>query len=244
MSQDTQTPPPPPPTTQPPVMPGPPRPTLVEDETEFWGRQLMEHALFLQLGLEIPGPKDQAGFFVKKWDQFRRDSRKPAEALKLAEGFRAFQVDLRDRALRGEWLGWLFPLFLDHIIRELDFFVARIKTDGAGVANELFHWVTFMAEHAAFAAHFLDPTEEAAIVQAIQLGQQFIGIQAQCQGVTPALVSLSEQAGAQLDQYLVTIAGGVPNIPKARSVIHPILAEHVVREGRRFLQTLQRMRGT
>ena len=50
------------------------------------------------------------------------------------------------------------------------------------------------------------------------------------------LLSLTTRSGQDLDAYLKNLGIGKPGA--ARSIIHPVLAEHVVREGQRFLQTI------
>lgn len=220
-------------------------------EVHFWSRQLSEHALFLSLGLEQRDLRRAAAAARESWETFRRRvftdgwlvvplSVVVPEVLRLCAALRALKTEVYDRSTRGEWLGWLFPTFVEHTRRELDLFVEHLNEGLAGrpmrAPDELCRWLRFMAEHAAFAAHLLDPTEAVLIRQAVSRMGEFTELHASCASTTPQLVELSKRAGRELDLYFTQSGIGTPTV---RSVIHPVLAEHVVREGRRFLYTLE-----
>jgi hypothetical protein len=209
----------------------------VASEIDFWSRQLSEHALFLHLGLEDAKLKQEALAQHKAWEAFRKSVRAhdvPA-VLALTASLRAFKTDVLDRMNKGEWLGWLFPLFIDHIRRELDMFVAHLRNEPLP-AGELCEWQRFMMEHAAFAGHLLDPVESRLILDARKHVGTFAALQSGCGATTSSMLALSHRAGRELDAYFTQSGIGTP---KVKSVIHPVLAAHVVREGQRFLQTVQ-----
>jgi hypothetical protein len=201
-----------------------------ESEVEFWSRQLSEHALFFQLGLDDPSLKAAAGRLHTAWEQARPTVTAQAAA-GLARDLRDFKVGLLDRLNRGQWLGWIFPTFVDHTLRELDLFVSRLhgpvlpQTDCRA-------WLRFMAEHAAFAAHLMDPVEATRIRVALKFVSEFSQLEAGCTGVSDQLLSLSTRSGQLLDNFMVG------QVARAKGIIHPVLAVHVVREGRRFLRTV------
>lgn len=205
------------------------------NEFEFWGRQATEHALFLQLGFEDPALKAY-------WQQMY-------EALKAAyeQGdVNAFMVlldqsvtakqELLKRLHAGEWLGWLFPTFVDHVTHEEEYFAAKLR--GSIASNiETGVWLRFMAEHAEFASHLVDTTERAAMMKALELAGQFHGLEAACmRDCGASLAALSAQKGKELDAFFT---GTTPTKPL--SVIHPVLREHVIREGRRFVDVMNRL---
>jgi len=97
-------------------------------------------------------------------------------------------------------------------------------------------WLRFMAEHAAFAARLVDSTERQAMTQALALAGGLHGLETSCQRDCGAqLLSLSARKGRELDAFLSGTAPGRP-----LSVIHPVLREHVIREGRRFVEVMDR----
>lgn len=211
-------------------------------EFEFWGRQATEHALFMHLGLEDPALKKQALDIhngLKSWyDTLQLDP-----FLKNLETSMAFKRAVLARLNAGEWLGWLYPDFVDHVLREEEYFLAKLSQGvggGRGMpANiETATWLRFMGEHAQFAAQLVDPTEAQAMSRAAALARRFEGLHAGCTHSTcgPQMVALSERAGRELDAFF---SGMKPAKPK--SIIHPVLAAHVVREGRRFVETMRGM---
>lgn len=218
----------------------------------FWPRQMEEHALFLSLGLEDPALRAEAARERDRWRKFRARRREgpaeAAEALALAADLRALKVRVHDRLAAGEWLGWLFPSFVDHIRRELDYFTAALRRarrpepggSARRASEEMCSWLMFMMEHAAFAAHLLDPREVRLVLRARALIGDFGRLHAACGGADAQLLSLSERAGRALDAYFV---GSGLGTARARSVVHPALAAHVVREGRMFLRTVLGLMG-
>lgn len=221
------------------------KPSTVDqrDEISFWSRQMSEHALFLHLGLEEPTLKQTAYYMHQQWEQNRRRWEQvdptvaASEARYLAAELRAFKVQVYQTLLKGTWLGWLWPTFVDHTRRELDFFVSRLNGQST-VRKDTCEQLRFMAEHAAFAAHLLDPSEAQLIYAAMEQSGQIQGLQNKCEAETlENLMALSKNATEQLDQYFT--GSGIGDLKRVRSVIHPVLAEHVVREGRRFIWFLR-----
>lgn len=218
------------------------------DDIQFWSRQLSEHALFLNLGLEVEPYKTQAKALHDDWER-ARGALQEAPSLEAAKAIVGpptknladFSKDVLARQRAGEWLGWLFPLFVDHTLRELIYFVARVWE--GGLPRELTYCqnITFMKEHAEFAAQLLDPTATDLIQTADALGHEFNSLQDGCQALTASYIDLGKKAGEKLDEYFrtqpVSAASG-------KSVIHPVLAEHVVREGQRFLDTMNELSGS
>lgn len=211
------------------------------DDIDFWSRQLSEHALFMQLGLEDAPLRARADQLHKAWERYRGGSRDVQGAISLVLETRGFKLEVFDRLNRGEWLGWLWPLFIDHIRREGDYFLGILQGTPLAPGAECQAWLTFMAEHAAFARQLLDPSEAAQIQRALELQGQFTSLFHHCGStIGGQLTALSERSGQDLDAYLNALGIGKPD--GVKSIIHPVLAEHVVREGRRFLVTMQALR--
>lgn len=210
---------------------------MQETDINFWARQFSEHCLFFHLGLDDARFKNPAKQLHDEWEAAR-----PAldlnTALALAQKTRAFKTEILTTLNSGQWLGWIFPTFVDHTRRELDLFVANACGAPVTATQTATEWLRFMAEHAAFAAHLMDPVEAMRIRQALAAVGKLSKLQAACRaGVTDTLLGLSNTAGTELDTFVVR------DVSKAKSIIHPVLATHVVREGRRFLYTIARLRG-
>lgn len=207
----------------------------------FWSRQLSEHALFFSMGLEVAPYKTQASSLH---DDLERARAAIASAPDYASAAGAAYAPVQNLStwqqgvmsdLETRWLGWLPPLFWDHTLQELRYFTARVWGSGMPPGVTLAENLRFMREHAEFAAHLLDPTAEDLIAEAQAAVASFRSIEANCCAkLTPVLLDFSRRAGEQLDRYFT----GNPIASPTKGVIHPVLADHVVREGRRFLETL------
>lgn len=213
------------------------------DDIHFWSHQLSEHALFLHLGLEVEPYKSHAKALHEDWERARK-ALKSTPSLELAKGIvntptknlADFKTEVLKRQRAGEWLGWLFPLFVDHTLRELNYFVARVW--GGGLPRETTYCqnINFMHEHAEFAAHLLDPTAADLIRTAHSIGDEFSTLHPGCRALTRDYINLGLKAGKKLDEYFRT-----QPISSKNSVIHPVLADHVIREGQRFLATMHEL---
>jgi hypothetical protein len=209
----------------------------------------MEHALFLGLGLVSDSARDLSRDAARnraQWEAFRNGGTsgpaRRAVALQLSADLAAIKTRVLERLEAGEWLGWLFPSFVRHVLSELLWFTSALERSVSGAPREskadVSTWVVFMAEHAAFAAHLLDPREAKLIREARAILGALNGL-GLCGGSLQSMVALGERAGRQLDQYLVASGIGTPRV---KSIVHPVLAAHVVREGRMFIDVLGRAR--
>jgi DUF2935 family protein len=215
-----------------------------KSDISFWLPQLIDHSLFLKLGLEEPTLWNEAdrlyAILTALLPQVATlsvdDAVKAIEnPLKQLRDFESFCID---RGNQGKWIGWLFPMFIEHIRDEQDYFWQRV-TASLTPAQEMCSWLGFMGQHCAFAQHLLDPSEGAKMQDALNLLARFVDLSGGCNVVNDQLLLLSQTAGTDLDAYLKNLGVGTP---KLRSVIHPVLAAHVVREGQRFLDTVTALR--
>lgn len=101
------------------------------DEIQFWSRQLSEHALFFSLGLETEPYRSHAAALHVDWERARAALAGVTDLAAAQAIAGAPTQNLSDwqneviAELPKRWLGWLPPLFWDHTLRELQYFVAR-----------------------------------------------------------------------------------------------------------------------
>lgn len=205
-----------------------------EGELAFGSRTMAEHALFLHLGLETEPYKTNAGRLYRHWEQLRQSPHTDV-VLGAARQLRAFQYAVQQRLDAGEWLGWLFPDFIRHITMELDLFVAHL-TSGVTANDELCTQLKILRDHSAIVAHLLDPTEIVDIKTADGIAGSIGAMLPGCRASNDQFLALSENAAAQLNTFLVG------NVAHAKSVIHPVLQTHVIREGKRAIYEMGRIR--
>jgi|GEM_PF-2598313 len=207
-------------------------------EINFWSKQLSEHALFLHLGLEDTNAtlKNRALALHKKFESFRRDMKLDA-ILPLCKELRGFKEEVLNRLVKGEWIGWIFPLFARHILLELDYFVDKLNGIVYSDREEVVFWDVINCEHAGFAAHLLDPTERDLSRKGNRFSKKFERL---VRSEKDMMVRMSLQSAKELDEYNKQAQVGITS-NTVKSVIHPVLIDHVIREGQRSIETLQRI---
>lgn len=147
-----------------------------------------------------------------------------------------------------------FPLLIDHVSREANYFRNRLKQLNTGrldplpdaIINENVFFLRIMAEHAKFIAHLLDPSERKMVELARNFSHDFDQLLFQARD----LESMRPQSQTVpllsqfLDQNRVSVkslrdfkktARELIEACRIKSIIHPLLADHVFREAERFL---------
>jgi hypothetical protein len=198
------------------------------DETVFWSRQFDEHLQFLRLLLTDVGLKHEANRLQKQYSHDRqralRDAHNaPASLREINRTVYQFQKGVLERLRAGEFLGWAFPLFVDHITREMELF-AYLTGDGALPAGQNVDVAVkrLGAEHAMFAAHLLDPSERALVRAASSTADRMMLL------VNDPAANL-EAADVELaiGQFVTDNGLGKGG---ALSIVPRALADHVIRE--------------
>lgn len=150
-----------------------------------------------------------------------------------------------------------FPLLVDHTSREANYFRNRLEELNAGkleplhdaIIDENVFFLRIMADHAKFIGHLLDPSERQLVEQARNFSHDFDQLLYQALDLS----SMRPQSQTQplLDQFLdqnrVSVASlrdfkktarDLIEACKIKSIIHPLLADHVFREAERFLSLI------
>lgn len=212
------------------------------DEIQFWSRQLSEHALFLHLGLEEPSLKLRGKMLHNQFETFRKhmNSRNLAYILPLTKKLRDYKVDVLTALNSGKWIGWIYPGFAKHITLELDYFVDKLNGIPYSDQDEIAFWNMINSDHAAFAAHLLDSSERELFEKADALSQKISNI---VKTEKDMLLQISLKAAKELDAYNRTAQKGIKN-NTVKSIIHPVLIDHVVREGDRSIRMFNSLKNT
>ncbi|WP_441888116.1 DUF2935 domain-containing protein [Paenibacillus sp. YAF4_2] len=150
-----------------------------------------------------------------------------------------------------------FPLLVDHTSREANYFRNRLQELNNGqleplhdaIIDENVFFLKIMADHAKFIGHLLDPSERKLVEQAREFSQDFDTLLWQAQDLS----SMRPQSQTQpllsqfLDQNRVSVvslrdfkktARDLIEACRIKSIIHPLLADHVYREAERFLEII------
>ncbi|OPY57239.1 MAG: hypothetical protein A4E55_01782 [Pelotomaculum sp. PtaU1.Bin035] len=145
-----------------------------------------------------------------------------------------------------------YPLLIDHIRREAILFVTlltrlqqRMMADitGFAIEQESF-WNRIMAEHAKFIRGLLDPTEEALFEIAHNFGKEFDVLTARALAIhnqvtlLPQVTQESLNATVRIRDFKRQGTEGILAC-KIRSIILPLLGDHVLREANHYLRLLR-----
>lgn len=237
-------------------------------ENKFWLRIMKEHAMFLGEGFNR---KDihlirQTDRFHAYFEQQEKKAyqvppnvtlirRLNEESIQLVQGFRNFKRNLLILIINCKISGFNFPLLVDHIAREAEYFMRTLTKFNQGILDpiqdaiisENVFWLKIMMEHSRFIASLLDQSERNLVNTARKFGDDFEVLLNQARDVESMLYQKqptypiigkmnkdSENAAAELRAFK---KAGLDLIRSCqiRNVINPLLADHVVREADHFL---------
>ncbi|WP_274363664.1 DUF2935 domain-containing protein [Paenibacillus thermotolerans] len=156
-----------------------------------------------------------------------------------------------------------FPLLVDHVSREAFYFGNRLQELNNGtldplpdaIINENVFFLRIMADHAKFIGHLLDPSERKLVDQARNFSHDFDQLLFQARDLDS--MRPQSQTAPLLDQFLDQNRVSVKSLRdfkktardlieacRIKSIIHPLLADHVFREAERFLHIIDMFENT
>jgi hypothetical protein len=248
------------------------------DEIRFWSRIMKEHSLFLRLGFRCEDTQliNEANYFYKVFEGIERRS----HSLSLDEDpstIQQFNMEVHT-AVSQIWvfkrkiLGLIltcklpgqnnFPLLVDHVSREANYFRNRLEELNQGkleplqdaIIDENVFFLKIMADHAKFIGHLLDPSERKLVQQAREFSQDFDQLlfqaidldsmrpQSQTQPLLSQFLDQNRVSVKSLRDFKQTARDLIEQC-KIKSIIHPLLADHVFREAERFLEIIDMFEG-
>ncbi|WCN36272.1 DUF2935 domain-containing protein [Aneurinibacillus uraniidurans] len=243
------------------------------DEIRFWSRIMKEHSFFITLGLRCEDTQliNEAQQFFRIFEQIENQSHAltlntdplqmaqfNAEVYNAVSHIWAYKRKLLGLILHCKLAGAnLFPLLIDHISREANYFRNRLLQLNQGqleplpdaIIDENVFFLRIMADHAKFIGHLLDPSERKLVEQAQDFSRDFD--QLLFQAVDLDSMRPQSQTHPLLSQFLDQNRVSVKSLRdfkktardlieacRIKSIIHPLLADHVFREAERFLEII------
>lgn len=237
-------------------------------ENRFWLRIMKEHALFLGEGFNR---KDThlIQYTDRFYHYFEQQEKKAyqtpnnvesvrklnEESIELVHGFRNFKRNLLILIINCKISGFNFPLLIDHIAREAEYFMRTLNKFNKGILDpiqdaiisENVFWIRIMMEHSRFIASLLDQSERNLIITARKFGDDFETLLNQARDVEsmlyhkkstyPIIGKVNKDSENAAQEILAFKKAGLDLIKSCqiRNVINPLLADHVVREAEHFL---------
>lgn len=180
---------------------------------------------------------------TESWSQVCRLNR---TALKLLDGLIAFKENVLHNVLNCEIFTVNYPLLIEHIIREARLYreyVSALERDGditdESMKNAEFFWNRIMMEHAMFIRGLLDPTETELMNTADSLAKDYSALLENCKNAqNRAMKSELLEETLKFREFKKAGVKGITGC-KIRSLILPLLADHVLREANHYIRLLK-----
>ncbi|NLK51175.1 MAG: DUF2935 domain-containing protein [Syntrophomonadaceae bacterium] len=169
-----------------------------------------------------------------------------------------FKTLLLEKILECNLFAFNFPLLIEHLREEAMFYLERLEklqerrktAPRQKIIEEKVFWDHIMAEHAMFISHLLDPSEKTLITQADNFARVFTQLEQQVKrlektGKANRMLRelFNEELKATRDIRDFKSKGGQLILAcQVRSIINPLLADHVLREANHFLNELEHLK--
>lgn len=163
-----------------------------------------------------------------------------------------FKSNLKKDVLSCMLFTTAYPLLIDYILREAIFFTELLTRLQNGIEidvrkdiieQETF-WNRIMSEHSFFIRGLLDPTEEELFDIANNFGKEFETLRKEASSINKSSLELSDLTDKTLEETINIRdfkAQGTEGLLacKIKSIIVPLLGDHVLREANHYLSLLQ-----
>ncbi|MHC1681498.1 MAG: DUF2935 domain-containing protein [Clostridiaceae bacterium] len=173
------------------------------------------------------------------------------KAINLIRGIIEFKEIILSKVLSCEMFTVNYPLLIDHILREAKLYLQMVQSlqakDDMDINKEAYEqelfWNRIMAEHSKFIRGFLDPTEEDLFNIANNFGKEFDNLLSEAKQSMSKTIDLKEYTDESLDatkrirDFKLQGTQGILQC-KIKSIIIPLLGDHVLREANHFLRLL------
>lgn len=167
-------------------------------------------------------------------------------ALSLLDGLISFKEEILNRVLSCRMFTMNYPLLIEHILREAKLYrkyILMLESAGTvGVQSmkeiECF-WNQIMMEHALFIRGLLDPSQTDLIQSADMFAENYAALLQSCYNAQS--MALTADSIAETRKFRDFKAAGTQGIESCqiRSLILPLLADHVLREANHYLRILK-----
>lgn len=170
-------------------------------------------------------------------------------ALRLLAGLIRLKEEILAAMLSCQLYTTNYPLLIQHITREARLyqsFVMHLERTGhlcnRDMQNLEVFWNQIMMEHAQFIRGLLDPTEEELIEKADEFSREYrVLLEAAKDADERSMAALTAKTCEETKKYRDFKMAGVTGINgcEIRSIILPLLADHVLREANHYLRILE-----
>jgi hypothetical protein len=172
-------------------------------------------------------------------------------AMKLTNSLIQFKTAILSDVITCHLFTVNYPLLIDHILREAKLYLTMVQKlqsrQDIDLENEAFEqeafWNRIMAEHSKFIRGLLDPTENDLIIAANNLGNEFDQLTNEAKQAMDRTLPLKKvtadslNATTKIRNFNTAGTKGLLDC-KIKSIIIPLLGDHVLRESNHYLRLL------
>lgn len=159
-----------------------------------------------------------------------------------------FKEKVLNQVLECKIFIFIYPHMLEHLIREAKFYLKslidlqeRIVPKKDILQQEIF-WDDIMGEHAEFIRGLLDPTEKDLIKKTHEFAHLFQKLSEETEEANEddicEITGKNLKATEKIKEFKTTATKGLLDC-KIKSLINPLLADHVTREANRYIRVLK-----
>lgn len=185
----------------------------------------------------------RCGNMSDKYCQVQRLNR---TALDLLDGLISFKENILQNVLHCKMFTMNYPLLIEHIIREAKLYreyICRLEKNGDLTCKSMKEtecfWNQIMMEHALFIRGLLDPSETELFCTADGFAKDYCELLKSCRNAqNRTLTSDSLEKTIKFRNFKAAGTQGIEQC-KIRSVILPLLADHVLREANHYIRLLE-----
>lgn len=171
------------------------------------------------------------------------------QMLRSLNGLIVFKEKILQQVLECRLYTANYPLLIEHILREARLYrqiLMQLERNGRILAQDLrnleIFWNQIMMEHAQFIRGLLDPTECELIKAADEFAEDYCRLfneaREQDMRVMDTLTAKTLRTTKEYQQFKTAGTEGITGC-EIRSVILPLLADHVLREANHYLRILE-----
>lgn len=170
--------------------------------------------------------------------------------LPIIENFIHFKTDVLNQVLICNLYTTNYPLLISHILRETKLYyqlLSKVESKECFNGNYMYEqelfWNDIMKEHAEFIRGLLDPSENELILTADRFANDYENILKNYSKNFSSLTNQSLLQTVKFRDFKMASEEGILNC-RIKSIILPLLADHVLREANHFIRILRSVNNT
>ncbi len=168
----------------------------------------------------------------------------------LLNGLIGFKIRVLNSVLSCQMFTVNYPLLIEHILREANLYRAHLmaleinRNPNDNIKETELFWDQIMMEHALFIRGLLDPTENELIQTVDSFSKDYANLIQQANQANDMIIhSVTQDTLQETLKYRDFKEAGTKGIAecKIRSIILPLLADHVLREANHYIRLLKQI---